>query len=183
MIEEKAKGLSQVTQSESAALEKVCYRHPNIETGLRCNKCERYICTKCATRTPVGYTCPECIRSHQNRFFTGGLGDYAIAVIIAFPLSLIVAGIFSLLIARIGFFSWIIAFVAAPIAGGLIAEAVRWGVQKRRSRHLARIVAACLVVAVLPFLLLHLFAGNMFGLIVPGILLFAGVGTIMARLH
>ncbi len=37
-----------------------CYRHPDRETVLRCNACERPICTRCATLTPVGQICPEC---------------------------------------------------------------------------------------------------------------------------
>ena len=161
----------------------VCYRHPQTETALRCTKCDRYICPKCANRTPVGYICPECLRAQENRFFTGRLGDYGIAVIIAFPLSLIAAFIFSILVARIPFLSWIVAFIAAPMASGLIAEAVRWGVQKRRSRYLARVVAGCLIVALAPFLLFYLIFGNFWGLIAPGILLFLGAGTIMARLR
>ena len=161
----------------------VCYRHPQTETSLRCAKCNRYICPRCANRTPVGYICPECLRAQENRFFTGKLGDYGIALIIGLPLSFIVAFIFSTFVARLGFFSWWIAFFGAPFAGGLIAEAVRWGVQRRRSRYLGRVVAGCLIVAVLPFLLFHLIIGNFWGLIVPGILLFLGSGTIMARLR
>ena len=74
-----------------------CYRHPQTETGLRCSKCERYICVKCAKRTPVGYICPECQRGLENRFFTGKLSDYGIAALIAGPLSLVTAGIFGFL--------------------------------------------------------------------------------------
>ncbi len=29
-----------------------CYLHPERETLLRCNNCERPICTKCAVLTP-----------------------------------------------------------------------------------------------------------------------------------
>ena len=27
-----------------------CYRHPNVETSLRCNRCNKPICVKCAQR-------------------------------------------------------------------------------------------------------------------------------------
>jgi len=37
-----------------------CERHPSRETSLRCGKCERYICPRCAIQTPVGYRCAEC---------------------------------------------------------------------------------------------------------------------------
>ena len=160
-----------------------CYRHPNTETSLRCNRCGQPICAKCAVRTPVGFRCPDCVRQQQSKFYTGGGLDYIIAVVVALPLSLVAAAIFTFIIAKIGFFSWIISFIAAPATGGIIAEAVRRAVGRRRSRHLSTIVAACLVLGVAPFLLLMLLSGNLFGLIVPGILLFFGVGTIVARLR
>jgi hypothetical protein len=160
-----------------------CYRHPDTETGLRCNRCGKPICAKCAVRTDVGFRCPDCVRQQQDKFYTGGGLDYVIAVIIALPLSLIAAVVFTFLIARIGFFSWIISFFAAPATGGIIAEAVRRAVSRRRSRYLSTVVAACLALGVAPFLLLTLLSGNWFGLIVPGILLFFGVGTIVARLR
>ena len=31
-----------------------CYVHPNRETALRCNHCNRPICADCAIRTPTG---------------------------------------------------------------------------------------------------------------------------------
>jgi len=161
----------------------VCYRHPNTETSLRCNRCSKPICTKCAELTPVGYRCPDCVREQQNKFYTGGNLDYIIAVVIALPLSFIAGAVFTFIIARIGFFSWIISFIAAPATGGLIAEAVRRAVGRRRSRYLSTVVAACLVLGVAPFLLLMLISGNFFGLIPPAILLFFGVGTIVARLR
>lgn len=37
-----------------------CYRHPKIETSLRCSRCEKPICADCAVLTPVGYRCREC---------------------------------------------------------------------------------------------------------------------------
>lgn len=160
-----------------------CYRHPNAETSLRCNRCGQPICAKCAVRTPVGFRCPDCVRQQQSKFYTGGSLDYVIAVVVALPLSLVAAAIFTFIIARIGFFSWIISFIAAPATGGVIAEAVWRAVGRRRSRYLSTIVAACLVLSVVPFLLLELFTGNLFGLVVPGILLFFGVGAIVARLR
>lgn len=160
-----------------------CYRHPETETGLRCNRCGKPICVKCAHRTPVGFRCPDCIREHQAKFYTGTNLDYVVAGVIALPLSLIVAALFTFVLRGIGFFSWLIAFFLAPLAAGFIAEAVRWAVRRRRSRYLAHVVAGSLVLTTLPFLLLTLFSGDVLGLIVPGILLFLGTGTIMARLR
>jgi hypothetical protein len=160
-----------------------CYRHPATPTNLRCNRCGNPICPKCAVQTPVGFRCPDCVRVQQDKFYTGGKLDYVIAIVVALPLSLIAAYVFSFIITNIGFLAWIIAFLAAPPVGGLIAEAVRRAVGRRRSRHLNTVVLACLVGGVLPFIVLILLVGNIMGIIVPGILLFLGGGAIMARLR
>ncbi len=40
-----------------------CVRHPSIETGLRCGRCDDLICPRCLVQTPVGARCPDCARS------------------------------------------------------------------------------------------------------------------------
>lgn len=162
-----------------------CYRHPQVETGLRCNRCNKFICPKCAQRTPVGFRCPECIREQEDKYYTGGNADYVIAAVIALPLSLITAALFFFILGGMGWFflQIIITFFVAPAAGGFIAEAVRWGVRKRRSRYLRHIALACLVLGAAPFLLLGLASGGLFGAIVPGMLIFLGGATISARLR
>jgi membrane associated rhomboid family serine protease len=36
-----------------------CYRHPDRETGVSCQRCGRYICPQCQVPNAVGYLCPE----------------------------------------------------------------------------------------------------------------------------
>jgi membrane associated rhomboid family serine protease len=36
-----------------------CYRHPDREAFVRCQRCERYICPACQTEAAVGFLCPE----------------------------------------------------------------------------------------------------------------------------
>lgn len=44
---------------------RVCYRHPQRETGVSCSSCGRPICHECMVPAPVGFRCPECVRE-QN---------------------------------------------------------------------------------------------------------------------
>jgi len=110
-----------------------CYNHPKRETHLRCNRCERPICSSCAVLTPTGYRCKECVRGQQKIFDTSKWWDYPLAVVVAFILS----AIGSYFVSLIGFFTLFL----APLAGIGIAEAVRFVVRRRRSRNLPAWVA------------------------------------------
>ncbi len=153
----------------------VCFRHPQTETGLRCNRCNKPICPKCAVRIPVGFRCPDCIRQQEDKYYSGHNLDYVIAAVIAFPLSLIGAALFTFILGGFGFWVIIIAIFVAPAVAGFIAEAVRWGVGRRRSRYLRHVVAGCLILATAPFLF--------WGLIGPGMFMFLGATTVLARLR
>ena len=38
-----------------------CYRHPDRETYIRCQRCSRPICPDCMNEAAVGYQCPACV--------------------------------------------------------------------------------------------------------------------------
>ena len=38
-----------------------CYLHPKTPTGLRCSRCDRPICGRCAIPASVGQHCPNCV--------------------------------------------------------------------------------------------------------------------------
>ena len=122
-----------------------CYNHPTVETSLRCNRCERPICTRCAVLTPTGYRCKECVRGQQKIFETAQVIDYPLAFVIALALGYIG----SLVASVLGFFTIFI----APIAGMIIAEAVRLVTRKRRSKRLFQIAAAGAALGALPLVL------------------------------
>jgi membrane associated rhomboid family serine protease len=40
----------------------VCYRHPQRESWVLCQRCGRTICPECQILAPAGVQCPECVR-------------------------------------------------------------------------------------------------------------------------
>ena len=150
-----------------------CYRHPERETVLRCNRCEKPICAKCAVKVPTGYRCVECVKNQQQVFDTAQSTDYIFAVVIAGILSLIG----SFLITRLG-------FITIFLAPG-VAEAVRRAVSKRRSKTLFRISAAAAAIASIPALLVTLvplffsLSANGFNIYLLWPLLWQGLYTMM----
>jgi hypothetical protein len=154
-----------------------CANHPNVETMLRCNRCGKPICTRCAVQTPVGYRCKQCVAGQQAVFYTGGVPDYAIGAIIA----LLLGGVASFLMSMLGY--WFFALIlGAPIGIG-IAEAVRFAVRRRRSKYLWLMVSGGIVVSALPALLLSLVGLNLWSILSMGLYLVLAVGAAAARLR
>lgn len=40
----------------------VCYRHPDRQSYILCQRCGRTICPQCQTQAAVGVQCPECVK-------------------------------------------------------------------------------------------------------------------------
>lgn len=49
----------------------VCYRHPDRETWVRCQRCERPICPDCMVPAAVGHQCPECVKQGRKETRSG----------------------------------------------------------------------------------------------------------------
>jgi hypothetical protein len=158
-----------------------CYVHPNRETALRCNNCNRPICASCAVRTPTGYRCRECVRERQKTFDTAEWYDYVLGFITGCILSGIAAFLVTL-IGGIGFFGWFIIFLGAPTAAMVIAEGVRAVTRKRRSRPLFITVSVGVVLGAAPFILFQLLALNVFGIIFQVIYLVIVTPVVYTRL-
>lgn len=43
-----------------------CYRHPDRQSFVLCQRCLRTICPECQTPAPVGVICPECMREQRK---------------------------------------------------------------------------------------------------------------------
>jgi hypothetical protein len=134
-----------------------CANHPNVETSLRCNKCEKPICARCAILTPTGYRCKECVRGQQKVFETAKWLDYPLIFIIVAILSYLG----SMIAYRLGFFI----IILAPIAGGAIAEIARLITRHRRSRNLYILAAIAGVIGCIPLGLQIIFNFSLLGLI------------------
>lgn len=48
-----------------------CYRHPDRETHIRCQRCERPICPDCMHPAAVGFQCPACVQEGARATRTG----------------------------------------------------------------------------------------------------------------
>lgn len=161
----------------------VCIYHPNIRTMLRCGRCERPICIRDAKLTPVGYRCRDCLKGQQAAFYTGTRMDYAIAAAITLPLAAMSALV-------VPYLSWF-AIIAAPLAGGFFAGAVRRAVRRRRSHYLWLVACSAIVLGTALGLIWGAeswLSGGLEGegvasLVWPAAYLGLATGTIYARLH
>lgn len=158
-----------------------CYVHPNRETSLRCNNCNRPICASCAIRTPTGYRCRECVRERQKTFETSEWYDYVSGFIISAILSGIAAFLVTF-IGGIGFFGWFLIAAGAPTAAVAIAESVRAVTKRRRSRQLFMTVAAGVVLGALPVILFQVLTSNLFGIVFQIIYLIIATPIVYTRL-
>jgi hypothetical protein len=151
-----------------------CANHPQTETMLRCNRCEKSICIKCAVLTDTGYRCKECVSGQQKTFETAEMIDFPIAFIVAAVLSFIGG----LIAPRLSFF----VIILAPIAGTIIAEAVRFSIRKRRANSLYITAAAGALLGSLPGLGGQILIGNWLGVLWYGIYTFTVTTTVFYRL-
>ena len=131
---QQARGMSEQTHEEQHDIE-YCPRHPAKEARLHCNRCGRLMCTQCAVQTPTGYRCVDCVKEQQKVFITALPQDYIIGPLVAAILSLIGG----LIISRL----WIYFILfGAPFLGGVIAEAARRVIGRRRGKSLFQAITA-----------------------------------------
>jgi len=119
-----------------------CARHPDVETDLRCGKCEQPICPKCAVQTPVGLRCPKCAALKKLPVFEISTIFYIRAIAAGFGAAAALGAIWSY-IPYGGFFLFFIALVI----GYLLGEAVSLAVNRKRGPGLQIIAGVSVVVS------------------------------------
>lgn len=172
-------GLQPVAEMAGDEVVLYCANHPTVETSLRCSRCEKPICAKCAVATPTGYKCRECISGQQKVFSTTRWYDYPLAFLIAAVLAL-VGSLLVTWVIRI--FIFLVIFVG-PAAGMVIAEAVRKVLSRRRSPRLWQVMAAGIIVGGLPLLFGALLSLSLWSILAQGFYLFTAVTSAVARLR
>jgi len=118
-----------------------CANHPDRETGLRCNRCGKPICSECAVLTPVGYRCKQCVREQQQQFETARPLDFVLIAVLAAAgggLGSLLLGIFNL---------W--GVFLAPVVGGGLGDILQRVIRPRRSRNMPWFAAAGVLLGVL----------------------------------
>ncbi|MBK7897796.1 MAG: B-box zinc finger protein [Candidatus Promineifilaceae bacterium] len=166
-----------------AEYELVCYRHPSRPTSLRCYNCGKPICSSCAIKTPVGYSCPDCIREKEDVFFNATALDYVVAPAIGLVLSLITGYLVSRFAIGGGFFIYFIMVFIGGFAGRIIGQLSKQAIGRRRGRYLPQVMVVMLVLGtavwLLPILIFNGFA-SLLAFIGPGIFLFVAGGALFS---
>ena len=111
-----------------------CARHPNVETVLRCGRCNTPICPRCLVATPVGARCPECARVKRFTFLVKP-HEFARAA----GMGLAVAAVGSLILQFVPF----VGLLGLAFIGFAVGEAVSVGANRKRARELGPLAVAC----------------------------------------
>lgn len=128
-----------------------CANHPNKETMLRCNRCEKLICSSCAIHTPTGYRCIDCVRERKKLFENASWTDYLFGFLSAAILSAIGAAMVGVIA---NWFWGIGVLFFAPFAATIIVRGVQAATRFHRSRNLFLVVAVGVVAGGLPSIIM-----------------------------
>lgn len=154
-----------------------CATHPEVETGLACGRCGKYICPRCMIQTPVGGRCHDCARVTKLPTYDVRPTYYIRAATVG-GITAIVSGIVwgVLLSLHIPFLPWL----SAIGTGYVVGEAISAAVNRKRGTGLAVVAGASMTLAALVSGLLGsvFVLGNIFGLITLGIAFYVAINRV-----
>lgn len=149
-----------------------CSYHPNVLTGLRCNRCGKPICPQDAVRTPVGMRCPSCagvrtmgtIKTDSISLAKAALAGLAVAVVVA---------------ALWRFFPGWQFYLSLALGFGVV-EAVAWATDNKRGRDLQIL---SMVMITIGFVLSRWFLADRYGVSLEDINNLSRYGTAALQLR
>jgi hypothetical protein len=115
-----------------------CARHPKIETGLSCGRCETPICPRCAVFTDVGARCPTCAPTRKLPQFEIGPVYLLRGAVAALAAGAALGAVWGVLIpGRFGLFGLLLAALIGYLIAGAVSAATN-----RKSGTPLQVVAA-----------------------------------------
>jgi hypothetical protein len=112
-----------------------CETHPDIESELRCGRCERLICPRCLVYTPGGVRCRDCAQLRRPVMYELGTEHYLRGTLASIVVGVAIGLVGGLLLppnSRIAFFGLLLGVFAGMGAGSLIAEAITRATRGKR---------------------------------------------------
>jgi len=117
-----------------------CANHPDVETYLRCSRCEKPICARCAVQTPVGARCRECANLKKAPMFQVGAALFARAAVLGLVVALAGGFLLAEVDGAFGLYSLLLLLL-----GFGVGEAVSRGARRRYSTGLVVLAGALTV--------------------------------------
>ena len=96
-----------------------CAKHSNVQTRLRCGRCEKPICPKCTNMGPVGARCRDCLSNKGSHIYKVGAPQLALA----FGAAIVMGALGAVLVDVLGLWAFF-ALIYAPALGALLGKAV-----------------------------------------------------------
>ncbi len=118
----------ELDESEGATF---CARHPQVETYLRCGRCDTPICPRCLIQTPVGARCPECGNITRLPTFDITPVFFARGFAAAMVAGALVGGVWGGLKGPLGF-GFLFAVLLGFAAGWAVSEVVSLATNRKR---------------------------------------------------
>lgn len=129
-----------------------CATHPDVETNLRCGKCDKLICPRCLVQTPVGARCPDCAKLYKLPTYRVSSKYYFIAVGTGLGMAVACGLAWGVVERLVPFFY--LNLLLAPGVGYAIGEVMSLSVNRKRGSALAAIAGIAIVVSYLVSILI-----------------------------
>ena len=124
-----------------------CAAHPDVETNLRCGKCDKPICPKCLVQTPVGARCPDCAQVYKLPTYHVSSQYYLRAIGTGLGMAIVCGAVWGAIGSLVPFFY--LNLLLASAAGYIIAGVVNLSVNRKRGTGLAIVGGLAVVISYL----------------------------------